>query len=163
MVVVAGTAGADSALNALIASRGHDGAGAGDRRGQGRAGRRKGAETEGADGPRARSRREGARDPRTPTSTRSTPATPPTGNDRTGRHRTRRVGAADDQRRCDEYLSRRVLPQAQPDLRIVSRITHERNVEAIHRAGADFVLSYTTLGVDSIMSLVNGAATVTVG
>lgn len=28
-----------------------------------------------------------------------------------------------------------------PTLRIVSRITHERNVEAIHRAGADFVLS----------------------
>jgi Trk K+ transport system NAD-binding subunit len=50
-----------------------------------------------------------------------------------------------------------------PDLRIVSRITHERNVEAIHRAGADFVLSYTTLGVDSIMSLVNGAATVLLG
>ena len=45
-----------------------------------------------------------------------------------------------------------------PDLRIVSRITHERNVEAIHRAGADFVLSYTSLGVDSIMSLVNGDA-----
>jgi Trk K+ transport system NAD-binding subunit len=50
-----------------------------------------------------------------------------------------------------------------PDLRIVSRITHERNVEAIHRAGADFVLSYTSLGVDSIMSLVSGAATVTLG
>jgi voltage-gated potassium channel len=50
-----------------------------------------------------------------------------------------------------------------PDLRIVSRITHERNVEAIHRAGADFVLSYTSLGVDSIMSLVNGAATVMLG
>jgi voltage-gated potassium channel len=50
-----------------------------------------------------------------------------------------------------------------PDLRIVSRITHERNVEAIHRAGADFVLSYTSLGVDSIMSLVNGGATVTLG
>ena len=33
-----------------------------------------------------------------------------------------------------------------PGLRIVSRITHERNVEAIHRAGADFVLSYTSLG-----------------
>ena len=45
-----------------------------------------------------------------------------------------------------------------PDLRIVSRITHERNVEAIHRAGADFVLSYTSLGVESIMSLVNGDA-----
>jgi voltage-gated potassium channel Kch len=32
-----------------------------------------------------------------------------------------------------------------PSLRIVSRVTHERNLEAIHRAGADFVLSYTTL------------------
>lgn len=50
-----------------------------------------------------------------------------------------------------------------PGLRIVSRITHERNLEAIHRAGADFVLSYTTLGVESIMSLVLGDATVTLG
>ncbi len=50
-----------------------------------------------------------------------------------------------------------------PGLRIVSRITHERNVEAIHRAGADFVLSYTSLGVESIMSLVSGAATITLG
>ena len=50
-----------------------------------------------------------------------------------------------------------------PGVRIVSRITHERNVEAIHRAGADFVLSYTSLGVDSIMSLVNDAATVMLG
>ena len=49
------------------------------------------------------------------------------------------------------------------DLRIVSRITHERNVEAVHRAGADFVLSYTSLGVESIMSLVNGDAAVTLG
>jgi voltage-gated potassium channel len=49
------------------------------------------------------------------------------------------------------------------NLRIVSRITHERNVEAIHRAGADFVLSYTSLGVESLMSLVNGDAAVTLG
>ena len=28
-----------------------------------------------------------------------------------------------------------------PGLRIVSRITHERNIDAIHRAGADFMLS----------------------
>ena len=48
-------------------------------------------------------------------------------------------------------------------IRIVSRITHERNVEAIHRAGADLVLSYTSLGVESIMSLVSGDATVTLG
>lgn len=40
-----------------------------------------------------------------------------------------------------------------PDLRIVSRVTHERNVEAVLRAGADFVLSYDSLGVQSIASL----------
>jgi voltage-gated potassium channel len=48
-------------------------------------------------------------------------------------------------------------------LRIVSRITHERNVEAIHRAGADFVLSYTTLGVESVMSLLRGYELVVLG
>ena len=50
-----------------------------------------------------------------------------------------------------------------PSLRIVSRITHERNVEAIHRAGADFVLSYTTLGVESVMSLLRGHELVVLG
>lgn len=39
-----------------------------------------------------------------------------------------------------------------PRLRIISRITHERNVEAVHRAGADFALSFTTLGVAAILS-----------
>ena len=50
-----------------------------------------------------------------------------------------------------------------PDLRIVSRITHERNLEAIHRAGADFVLSYTTLGIEAILSLLRGHEPVLVG
>jgi voltage-gated potassium channel len=50
-----------------------------------------------------------------------------------------------------------------PHLRIVSRITHERNVEAIHRAGADFVLSYTSLGVASVMALLNGRPPVLFG
>ena len=50
-----------------------------------------------------------------------------------------------------------------PGLRIVSRITHQRNLEAIHRAGADFVLSYSSLGIDSIMSLVTGDAPVILG
>jgi voltage-gated potassium channel len=50
-----------------------------------------------------------------------------------------------------------------PGLRIVSRITHERNVEAIHRAGADFVLSYTTLGIEAVMSLLGGHEPVLVG
>lgn len=41
-----------------------------------------------------------------------------------------------------------------PDLRIVSRITYARNREAIHRAGADFVLSYAPLGAESVMSII---------
>jgi Trk K+ transport system NAD-binding subunit len=50
-----------------------------------------------------------------------------------------------------------------PDTRIVSRITHERNLDAIHRAGVDFVLSQTTLGVTSLLSLVHGRELVLVG
>jgi Trk K+ transport system NAD-binding subunit len=50
-----------------------------------------------------------------------------------------------------------------PRLRIVSRITHERNVEAIHRAGADFVLSYTTLGAEWVTSLLRGYELVVLG
>lgn len=50
-----------------------------------------------------------------------------------------------------------------PALRIVSRITHERNVEAIHRAGADLVLSYAALGVESVMSRLRGYELVVLG
>ncbi|MEM0966848.1 MAG: NAD-binding protein [Verrucomicrobiota bacterium] len=37
-----------------------------------------------------------------------------------------------------------------PELGIVSRITRERNIDAIYRAGADFVLSYASLGCEFI-------------
>jgi Trk K+ transport system NAD-binding subunit len=50
-----------------------------------------------------------------------------------------------------------------PAVRIVSRVTHERNVEAIHRAGADFALSYTSLGVDAILSFLEGHDPVILG
>lgn len=50
-----------------------------------------------------------------------------------------------------------------PELRIVSRITHERNLDAIYRAGADFVLSYSTLGVDAVMSILNDRELVVLG
>ncbi len=50
-----------------------------------------------------------------------------------------------------------------PDLRIVSRITRERNLEAIHRAGADFVLSYASLGVETIYSSLVGRESVVLG
>jgi voltage-gated potassium channel len=50
-----------------------------------------------------------------------------------------------------------------PDVRIVSRITHERNLDAIHRAGADFVLSYAPLGAESVISLIQGRDPVVIG
>jgi len=50
-----------------------------------------------------------------------------------------------------------------PEMRVVSRITHERNLEAIHRAGADFVLSYATLGVDAVSSAIQDRRLVVLG
>jgi voltage-gated potassium channel len=43
-----------------------------------------------------------------------------------------------------------------PALRIISRITHEQNLEAVHRAGADFVLSYSSLGAETVFSTLQG-------
>ena len=51
----------------------------------------------------------------------------------------------------------------EPDLRIVSRITHNRNLEAIHRAGADFALSYSSLGSEAVVSLIEGHELVILG
>ncbi|MDZ7832833.1 MAG: NAD-binding protein [Desulfobacterales bacterium] len=50
-----------------------------------------------------------------------------------------------------------------PDLRIVSRITHERNLEAIHRAGADFVLSYDSIGAESVLSYLQERELIVIG
>jgi Trk K+ transport system NAD-binding subunit len=50
-----------------------------------------------------------------------------------------------------------------PSLRIVSRITHERNLEAIHRAGADFVLSYASLGAESIFAMLQDRELIMLG
>lgn len=50
-----------------------------------------------------------------------------------------------------------------PSVRIVSRITHERNLEAIHRAGTDFVLSYATLGAEAVLSSIIGREPLIVG
>jgi Trk K+ transport system NAD-binding subunit len=50
-----------------------------------------------------------------------------------------------------------------PAIRIVSRITHDRNMESIHRAGADFVLSYAALGVSAVFSLLQGKDLVVLG
>jgi voltage-gated potassium channel len=39
-----------------------------------------------------------------------------------------------------------------PDAQIISRATLERNVDTLHRAGADFVLSYASMGANAIIS-----------
>jgi Trk K+ transport system NAD-binding subunit len=54
---------------------------------------------------------------------------------------------------------RRLNPQA----RILTRVTHERNIEAIQRAGADFVLSYASLGVHSVLAIVQQRELVVLG
>lgn len=39
-----------------------------------------------------------------------------------------------------------------PDIQIISRSTRERNVSSLHRAGADFVLSYASMGANAIFN-----------
>ncbi len=43
--------------------------------------------------------------------------------------------------------------QLRPDVQILSRATHERSVAALHRAGADSVLSYASMGASAVMNL----------
>ncbi len=40
-----------------------------------------------------------------------------------------------------------------PDISIVSRATLERNVSTLHRAGADFVMSYASMGANAITNI----------
>jgi voltage-gated potassium channel len=50
-----------------------------------------------------------------------------------------------------------------PRCRIVSRITSDRNLEAIYRAGADFVLSQTALAVRTVVSVLQNRDLVIIG
>ena len=49
------------------------------------------------------------------------------------------------------------------DAHIVSRISHDWNLEAIHRAGADFALSRATLAVQTLMSIICNRELVVIG
>ncbi len=40
-----------------------------------------------------------------------------------------------------------------PDVQIISRATLERNINTLHRAGADFVMSYASMGANAIFNL----------
>jgi len=54
---------------------------------------------------------------------------------------------------------RRLAPRA----RIVNRMTHERNMVAMQRAGADIVLSHTSIGVESVFASLRGNELVILG
>ena len=43
-----------------------------------------------------------------------------------------------------------------PDVQIISRATRERNVPTLHRAGADMVMSYASMGASAIMNVLEG-------
>jgi len=40
-----------------------------------------------------------------------------------------------------------------PDVQIIARVTAERNVATLHRAGADFVMSFASMGAGSVLNL----------
>ena len=50
------------------------------------------------------------------------------------------------------YLTK-YLRSLRPDMQILSRANIERNVSSLHRAGADFVMSYSSLGATAIFNL----------
>ena len=43
--------------------------------------------------------------------------------------------------------------QLRPDIQIISRATHERSVSKLHIAGADLVLSYASMGANTIINI----------
>ena len=49
-----------------------------------------------------------------------------------------------------------------PDIQVIARSTRERNVAAMHRAGADFVLSYASMGATTMFNLVRPSANVSI-
>ena len=49
-----------------------------------------------------------------------------------------------------------------PDIQIISRATLEQNTEIMHRAGADIVHSYASMGAMSILNQIKGDRIVTV-
>jgi Trk K+ transport system NAD-binding subunit len=52
--------------------------------------------------------------------------------------------------------------QLRPNMQIISRATLERNVETLHRAGTDFVVSLTSMGANAVFNVLEGGEIVTV-
>ncbi|NBC04456.1 MAG: potassium channel protein [Bacteroidetes bacterium] len=46
--------------------------------------------------------------------------------------------------------------QLSPEMQIISRTTYEKNINTMHRAGADFVMSYASMGANSFFNILEG-------
>jgi voltage-gated potassium channel len=46
--------------------------------------------------------------------------------------------------------------QLNPSMQIISRTTYEKNINTMHRAGADFVMTYASMGANSIFNILEG-------
>ncbi len=60
------------------------------------------------------------------------------------------------------YLTK-YLRSLRHDMQILSRASVERNVSTLHRAGADFVMSYSSLGANAIFSFLKNEKTLILG
>lgn len=49
--------------------------------------------------------------------------------------------------------------QLSPNMQIISRATYERNINTLHRAGADFVMSYASMGANTMFNILEGQDT----
>ena len=49
-----------------------------------------------------------------------------------------------------------------PDIQIISRVALERNISSLHRAGADFVMSYASMGANAVFNLLERGSTLMV-
>ena len=56
------------------------------------------------------------------------------------------------------YLTK-YLRSLRPDMQILSRANLDRNVSTLHRAGADFVMSYASLGANAIFNFLKNEDT----
>lgn len=57
------------------------------------------------------------------------------------------------------YLTK-YLRSLRPDMQILSRASEDRNITTLHRAGADFVMSYASLGANAIFNFLMNEETV---
>jgi len=57
------------------------------------------------------------------------------------------------------YLTK-YLRSLRPDMQILSRASEDRNISTLHRAGADFVMSYASLGANAIFNFLMNEETI---